>query len=80
MPKGLPNINNQRFSSFWWWFSAAFIAVVIFSPLTVVLSSLFKSPGEGWELISDYLLVDYLLGTLIMTFGVGGFGMVPSSV
>ena len=37
----------------------------------VVLSSLFKSPGEGWELISDYLLVDYLLGTLIMTFGVG---------
>lgn len=71
MPKGLPNINNQRFSSFWWWFSATFIAVVLFSPLTVVLSSLFKSPGEGWELISDYLLVDYLLGTLIMTFGVG---------
>ena len=71
MPKGLLNINNQRFSSFWWWLSAAFIAVVLFSPLTVVLSSLFKAPGEGWELITEYLLVDYILGTIIMTLGVG---------
>ena len=71
MPKGLLNINNQRFSSFWWWLAAAFIAVVLFSPLTVVLSSLFKAPGEGWELITEYLLVDYILGTIIMTLGVG---------
>ena len=71
MPGGLKNINTQRISSFWWWLAAAIITIVLFSPLTVVLSSFFEAPGEGWELISEHLLFEYILGTLIMIIGVG---------
>ena len=71
MPGGLKDINTQRISSFWWWLAAAIITIVLFSPLTVVLSSFFEAPGEGWELISEHLLFEYILGTLIMIIGVG---------
>ena len=71
MPGGLKDINTQRISSFWWWLAAATITIVLFSPLTVVLSSFFEAPGEGWELISEHLLFEYILGTLIMIIGVG---------
>ena len=71
MPGGLKDINTQRISSFWWWLAAAIITIVLFSPLTVVLSSFFEVPGEGWELISEHLLFEYILGTLIMIIGVG---------
>ena len=71
MPGGLKDINTQRVSSFWWWLAAAIITIVLFSPLTVVLSSFFEAPGEGWELISEHLLFEYILGTLIMIIGVG---------
>ena len=71
MPVGLKDIKTQRISSFWWWLAAAVITIVLFSPLTVVLSSFFEAPGEGWELISEHLLFEYILGTLIMIIGVG---------
>ena len=71
MPGGLKDINTLRISSFWWWLAAAIITIVLFSPLTVVLSSFFEAPGEGWELISEHLLFEYILGTLIMIIGVG---------
>ena len=71
MPGGLKDINTQRISSFWWWLAAATIAIVLFSPLTVILSSYFEAPGEGWDLISEHLLFEYISGTLIMIVGVG---------
>ena len=71
MPGGLKDINTQRISSFWWWLAAAIITIVLFSPLTVVLYSFFEAPGEGWELISENLLFEYIIGTLIMIIGVG---------
>lgn len=71
MPGGLKDINTLRNSSFWWWLAATTIAIVLFSPLTVILSSFFETPGEGWDLISEHLLFEYISGTLIMIVGVG---------
>ncbi|MGB1761451.1 MAG: hypothetical protein ACPHOG_12185 [Verrucomicrobiales bacterium] len=42
MPESLKVINSRRLSSSWWWFAAATIAIVLFSPLTVILSSFLK--------------------------------------
>ena len=54
-----------------WWFGAIVIALVIASPLGVVVGSLAQAPGEGWQLVSELLLADYIKGTLVMVAGVG---------
>ena len=71
MPESLKVTNSRRLSSSWWWFAAATIAIVLFSPLTVILSSFLERPGEGWQMISQYLLLEYISGTVIMIIGVG---------
>ena len=71
MPESLKVTNSPRLSSSWWWFAAATIAIVLFSPLTVILSSFLERPGEGWQMISQYLLLEYISGTVIMIIGVG---------
>ena len=61
----------NRLASAVWWVGALLIALVVATPLGVVATSIFSAPGEGWELVSELLLADYVKGTLIMVAGVG---------
>ncbi|MED6299036.1 MAG: hypothetical protein VX860_03005, partial [Verrucomicrobiota bacterium] len=70
------NINRKRLSTSWWWISALLISLVLIAPLSVIAKSLISKPGEGWELISELLLADYIRGTLIMIIGVGALTLI----
>lgn len=70
------NINRKRLSTSWWWISAVLISLVLIAPLSVIAKSLISEPGEGWELISELLLADYIRGTLIMIIGVGALTLI----
>ncbi len=70
------NINRKRLSTSWWWISALLISLVLIAPLSVIAKSLISKPGEGWELISEFLLADYIRGTLIMIIGVGALTLI----
>ena len=70
------NINGKRLSTSWWWISAVLISLVLIAPLSVIAKSLISEPGEGWKLISELLLADYIRGTLIMIIGVGALTLI----
>ena len=70
------NVNRKRLSTSWWWISAVLISLVLIAPLSVIAKSLISEPGEGWELISELLLADYIRGTLIMIIGVGALTLI----
>ncbi len=53
------------------WLGAVLIALLVVTPLATVAGTLLKPPGEGWELVADLLLGDYVRGTLVMLSGVG---------
>jgi len=47
-------------------------AAVILLPLFPILLSLFQAPNENWQHITQYLLADYLVNTLVLVLLAGG--------
>ena len=70
------NINRKRLSASWWLIGAVLVSLVLIAPLSVIAKSLISEAGEGWKLISDLLLADYIKGTLIMIIGVGALTLI----
>jgi len=70
------NINRKRLSTSWWLIGAVLVSLVLIAPLSVIAKSLISEAGEGWKLVSELLLEDYIKGTLIMIIGVGALTLI----
>ncbi len=54
-----------------WLVISVFLAIIIFTPLLVILFLSFKVNVEVWEHIYDYLIITYLTNSIILVIGVG---------
>lgn len=64
-------LRPPRPSSVLWGTGAFCVAALVALPLWFIIQSLFQPATEGWELVSEFLLRDYIVNTLIMIASVG---------
>ena len=56
------------------------ILLLFFSPILIILSSLFSDYSENWEHIYNYVLTDYIVNSLVLVSGVSILVIIIGSV
>ena len=56
------------------------ILLLFFSPILIILFSLFSDYSENWEHIYNYVLTDYIVNSLILVLGVSILVIIIGSV
>ena len=63
-----------------WHVLPIFILLLFFSPILIILFSLFSGYSENWEHIYNYVLTDYIVNSLILVSGVSILVIIIGSV